>query len=103
MPRTPTASELRSTLIKKASSFPQGSEERRAILAKLTKKARKGSLTITVDEDSKRDGQPYVEFVSKGGKDRFYQVKKGTWRNATGQMPPAELATIADWLLAGKL
>lgn len=92
----------RSALIKRAASLPKGSKERRDILAGLSKKARGGSLTITVDFDRSRDGQPYVEFDSRGGKERYYQVKQGVWRNATGLMPLPELMKLADMLLTGK-
>jgi hypothetical protein len=99
MSRTLTASE-RSALIRQASALPKGSAERRAILAGITKQARARKLTIVVDEDRSRDGQPYVEF---NGDSRYYQVRKGEWRNATGMMPLAQLAAIADMMLAGKI
>lgn len=93
----------RTALIRLASALPKGSEERRTLLSSLQKEARPASLTITVAKDPERGDQPYVEFTTRAGVDRYYQVGRGKWRNALGRQPIDQLVDIAELILAGRL
>lgn len=94
----------RTSLIRLAATLPKGSAERKSILAGLQKKSeRRPSLAITVAKDPERNDQPYVEFTTRHGTDRYYQVGRGKWSNALGGQPMKQLVDIAEMILAGKL